>query len=64
MKDYTKEQLESNRPVGDAAVLVDFCLGRLYEDKTKRVMQEVVRGLTYEELIAALLLAREDLGGD
>ena len=63
MKDYTQEQLEAGRPhfTHDAVDLVDFCLHRLYIDRNKSLHDELAYGLTYEELIGALLLARDEL---
>jgi hypothetical protein len=38
---------------------VNFCLAQLYADRMHRCGDEVVRNLTFEELIGALLLARD-----
>lgn len=59
MKDYTKEQLQEGRPDTTAVEGIDFCLERLYEDKKHIVLQEFVKGLCFEELIGALLLAKD-----
>lgn len=61
MKDATKQELEAGRPAPDAEELIQFCLDRLYEDRQHRVGDEVVKDLTFEELIGALLQARDEL---
>lgn len=59
MKNATQEQLCTGRPDEDPWQAVQFCLDRLVEDKTKNTHDCVVLGLSYEELIGALLLARD-----
>lgn len=59
MKTHTKEQLEASRPQVEKEDAIQFCLDRLYEDKEHYIEDEVVKGLTFEELIGALLLAKE-----
>lgn len=59
MKDMTQADLESNRPKLDVREAIDFCLERLYADRVHETTHAVVDGLTYEELIGALLLARD-----
>ena len=61
MKDYSKVDLERTRPSVPLQQAIRFCLHRLYADKTKRVTDEVAGGLTYEELIGALLLAQDEI---
>lgn len=61
MKDFTPEQLERARPDRDLTDCVDHCLQALYADQSHVVVDQVVQGLTFEELIGTLLLAR-DLG--
>jgi hypothetical protein len=60
MKDASKEVLErdTERLVPEAAEWVGFSLRKLYADKSHTLGQEVVYGLTFEELIGALLAAR------
>jgi hypothetical protein len=41
------------------AEAVDFCLRQLYCDRRHCIDEEVVAGLTFEELIGALLLSRD-----
>ncbi|MGD0534352.1 MAG: hypothetical protein ABR999_02780 [Methanoregula sp.] len=60
MKDFTRDQLRESRPTVTAMEAVSFCLDALYTDRKHRIADEVVKNLTYEELIGALLLA-EDL---
>ena len=63
MKDFTREELELSgsalRDVPDDAI--DFCLDQLFEDQTKSFQDDVCPGLSFEELIGALLKARERL---
>jgi len=61
MKLTTQNELERGRPEIGAGTAVEFCLHRLYEDRMHLCGDEVVRGLTFEELIGALLLARDGL---
>lgn len=60
MKDYNKESLEAERPkqIGGHASIM-FALERLYADSEHEITEEIVDGLTFEELIGALLLARD-----
>ena len=55
----TQKELESGRPSIDAAEAVSFCLTQLYRDREHTLDEEVCHNLTYEELIGALLLARD-----
>lgn len=59
MKDYTPEELKNNRPDKDVSDTIEFCLGRLFLDKTKSILDKVCNGLTYEELIGSLLQAKD-----
>jgi hypothetical protein len=59
MKDQTRDQLECTRPRVVPVSAVNFCLAQLYADRLHRCGDEVVRNLTFEELIGALLLARD-----
>lgn len=61
VKDYSKEVLESSRPQIVAYEAVDFCIRQLYADRRHKLDDEVARRLTYEELIGALLAARDEL---
>ena len=55
----TQKELEARRPSIDAAEAVEFCLSQLYRDKEHTLAEDVCHNLTYEELIGALLLARD-----
>jgi len=61
MKDYSKKSLEKTRPSASGIETVDFCLGQLYADRKHRISDLVAGICTYEELIGALLLARDAL---
>lgn len=61
MRDYSQEELESSRPNEDALHCVEFCLEQLFKDRTKRTEQVVAGVCTYEELIGALLAAKDEL---
>ena len=62
MKDYTQEELEMG-PVTNISTekAIEFCLKKLYEDKVYTVGEEIVKGLTFEELIGVLLMAKDAL---
>jgi hypothetical protein len=64
MKNATRKELEASRPGTSACEAVRRCLKHLYRDREHRVEVEIVRGLTYEELIGSLLLVRDFLEGD
>lgn len=59
MKDFRKADLEATRPDTSVDETIAYCLRRLYADKQHTVTQEVVHGLTFEELIGTLLQARD-----
>lgn len=61
MKDATKEVLESSRPDKDAKDTIKSCLSQLYADEEHEIEDEIVNNLTFEELIGALLLARDEI---
>jgi len=61
MKDYSREELELSRPQVSPLEAVEFCLQQLYADKTKTIDDRVAGCCTYEELIGALLHARDEL---
>jgi hypothetical protein len=56
---YGVEELEASRPRKDVTDAVNYCLKKLYEDRQHSISDEVCPDLTYEELIGALLLARD-----
>ena len=55
MKYLTKEDFEYSEPEEPLSVIIEFCLKKLYADETREACEEVVRGLTFEELIGALV---------
>ena len=59
MKDVTKRNAESGRPSASTLTAVSYCLKKLYADQNKSVRDLVAVDLTYEELIGALLRARD-----
>lgn len=61
MRDYSQEILEESRPNVSPAEAVDFCLRQLYRDRRHETEDEVVARLTFEELIGALLLAKDEI---
>lgn len=61
MKDCTKEELENSRPLISADEAISHCLNCLYRDKRHAIEDYVSPNLTYEELIGALLLARDEI---
>ena len=60
MRDFGKEQLEVSRPEWSALDTLNFCLNKLYADKQHNVSDSVCTGMSYEELIGCLLLARDE----
>jgi len=60
MRDFTEEELRVGRPTMAPADTIAFCLGRLFADRTRATGDEVVPGLTFEELIGALLQAETE----
>ncbi len=61
MKDFDAETLKSRRPPQDSLEAVKFCLDALFADGRRRVTDAVAENLTYEELLGALLLARDEI---
>ena len=59
MKDYEESTYRDGRPSISSNEAVEFCLNRLFEDEEHSCTDEVVHGLTFEELIGALLLAED-----
>jgi hypothetical protein len=60
MKDYDQKELESGRPNIELLEGLEYCLNALYRDNTKNFTDKIVDGLTYEELIGVLLLAKDN----
>lgn len=61
MNDHSQQELESGRPEHSAQHLVDYCLKQLYQDRKKKITDTCAGEMTYEELIAALLAARDEI---
>jgi hypothetical protein len=61
MKEVTAKHLEAYRPDVSPGAAFDHCLRALYADKAHWLSDEACHELTYEELIGALLLARDVL---
>jgi hypothetical protein len=61
MKDYTKKQYSESRPTLDAPDCINYCLHHLFADKKHVRGDEIVKNLTFEELIGALLSAKDVL---
>jgi hypothetical protein len=59
MKDCDRRFLEEGRPEVPATQAVDHCLDCLFSDNKRSIHDEVVKGLSFEELIGALLLSRD-----
>ena len=60
MKDYTKDQIEESRPTDSCLYLLNYCLDLLYSDKSHSFRELITdSGLTFEELLGALLVARD-----
>ena len=59
MKDLSPTDLEEGRPQQSALVCINFCLDCLYADRVHTIADTLTERLTYEELIGALLLARD-----
>jgi hypothetical protein len=61
MKDLSHDELEKSRPNITALEGINFCLEQLYKDDKKLISDYIVHNFTFEELIGALLLARDEL---
>ena len=61
MKGINKTEFAKSRPLISPLDAIDFCLEKLYDDKTHEIRSEFVTGLSFEELIGALILARDEL---
>ena len=60
MKRLTRENvLNIPRPQGDPIILIDYCLDRMIEDQKKYISWDCVKGLTYQDIIQALLCSRD-----
>jgi len=61
MKNITWKTVTKYRPDIEAIECIDFCLLRLKKDKKHEIGEEVVKDLTYEELLGALLSAKDEI---
>ncbi|MDW7774495.1 MAG: hypothetical protein SCH71_16545 [Desulfobulbaceae bacterium] len=61
MKDIKKEDVENDLPEESPLYGINYCMDKLYKDKTKESDDDVVEGLMYYELLAALTLAQKCL---
>lgn len=59
MRDISKSEAEWARPSIPARQAINFCIRKLLADDEKSRTDEVVEGLTYEELLGALMLAKD-----
>lgn len=57
MKDYTESALRDSWPQKDLDDTLAYCLKKLFQDNKHTLGQEIVKGLTFEELIGTLLQA-------
>lgn len=61
MRGMTEGELCSSRPNLEASEAIEFCLSALYRDQTHLIEESINEYLTFEELIGALLLAKDSL---
>jgi hypothetical protein len=61
MIDYSREEILNSSPNVDVKEAIEFCLEQLIKDQTKRVTDEIVPRLTIEEVLGALVLAKNRL---
>jgi hypothetical protein len=59
MRDVERKHLERSRPQVPPLKAINHCLACLFDDEQHAASDKVVDKLTYEELIGALLLARD-----
>lgn len=59
MKNFSEQELKNSRPNVSAKVTVAHCLKMLYADKEKLLSDPVVKNLSYEELLGALLQCKD-----
>jgi hypothetical protein len=57
------EELVRQRPKVGAEKAIGYCLRCLIDDKIHGISDEVSPDLSYEELIGALLIARDNIRG-
>ena len=59
MLDHGRADLEGIEAEVSIEEAIEFCLRKMDEDKAHTVGQEIVKGLTFYEVIGALILARD-----
>ena len=59
MNDITQKSAEDSRPDAPAIQTISYCLDQIYADQAHKFSDYVVEGLTFEELIGALLQGRD-----
>jgi len=59
MKDKSKQAFETTRPDWDSKAAIQYCLTKMYKNQKKKTGDKIVKGLTYEDIIGALLLGRD-----
>lgn len=59
MKNISRKTLKQYRPKELPISCIDYCLECLYKDNEHFTTDSVTKNLTYEEVIGALLLARD-----
>lgn len=64
MKYFSREDLEAINPQHDPADLINYCLDRLIEDRKHFLNQDIVKGLTFQDLIETLLSIRPIIQGE
>lgn len=57
MKGVSSQEFDDIYPAEDSSNALEYCLQRLFRDKKHSLSDEVVKDLSFEELIAALNLA-------
>ena len=64
MKYFSREELEKFKPHHDPVDLINYCLDRLIEDRKHVLSQDVVKGLTFEDLLETLVSVRPIIQGE
>lgn len=59
MKDLSEEEMRSSRSQFSLSHTVAHCLTQLFADQEHNFNDEIVKGLSFEELIGTLLLAED-----
>jgi hypothetical protein len=59
MRDMSRSEIEGSRPELPVNEVVEVCYQKLIGDNKHGIEDEIVHGLTFEELLGALLLCRD-----